>query len=175
MTKIGEFKLNKTNSLVINLISLLVFVLATSAFLKLYNLNFLNYILNINFLLLIFCLFVIIIILHEFIHGIAYKFFGAKLKFGFKHLNIYTADTSGNVYGTKEMFVIMFSPLLFLSVLFIILSYFFKKTYFYFAFCTIFNMACSIGDIILFIYMLSKGGDCKIKDTNHGFLMYKKS
>lgn len=175
LTKVGEFKLNKTNSFVINLISLLFFVISITAFLEIYNLNFLNCFSNINFLFLIFSLFVIVIILHELIHGIAYKFFGAKLKFGFKHFNIYTTDTSGNVYGTKEMFVIMFSPLFLLTVFFLILYYIFKESYFYIVFCTIFNIASSIGDIILFIYMLSKGGSCKIKDTNYGFLMYKKS
>ncbi|NLI58151.1 MAG: DUF3267 domain-containing protein [Clostridium sp.] len=167
--------MNKTNSLIINLISLLVFILAVTAFFIINDLNFSNCILNINFLFLIFSFFVVTIVLHELIHGIAYKFFGAKLKFGFKHLNIYTIDTSGNTYGVLEMFVIMFLPLLFLTVLFLILSYIFKENYHYFIFCTIFNVASSIGDIILFIYMLSKGGGCKIKDTNYGFLMYKKS
>jgi len=179
LTKIGEFKLNKTNSFVINSISLFVFVLAMTGFYKIYNLNlhdiYLNCISNISFLFFIVSFLLIIVVLHELIHGIAYKFFGAKLKFGFKHLNIYTIDTSSNAYGVVEMFVIMLLPLLSLTVFFLILSYMFKENYLYFIFGMIFNIASSIGDIILFIYMLSKGGGCKIKDTNYGFLMYKKS
>lgn len=179
MTKVGEFRLNKFNSFIINLISLLVFILSIIIFFKIYNLNlhdiYLNYLSNKNFLSLIVPFLILIIILHEVIHGIGYKIFGAKLKFGFKHLNIYTIDTSGNTYGIIEMFIIMFLPLLSLTFILLILSYMFKDNYLYFIFCIIFNISSSIGDVILFIYMVTKGGGCKIKDTNYGFLMYKKA
>ncbi|MDQ2085486.1 DUF3267 domain-containing protein [Herbivorax sp. ANBcel31] len=178
MTKIGEFKLNKLNSFVINSISLLVFVVAIAMFFKIYHLNlydvYLKYFSNIGSISLMFFFLVIIIALHELIHGIGYKIFGARLKFGFKHLNIYTMDISGNSYRVIEMFVIMLLPLLSLTIFLSVLSYIFKDYYFYFILGTIFNISSSVGDIILFSYMLIKGSECKIKDTSYGFLMYKK-
>lgn len=178
MTKVGEFKLNKVNSFIINLISLLIFISSITILFKIYNLNlydvYFDYFLNSSFLFSIVFLLIVIVVLHELIHGIGYKIFGAKLKFGFKYLNIYTIDTSGNTYGIVEMFIIMFLPLLSLTIFLVLLSFIFNNNYHYFIFCIIFNISSSIGDIILFIYMLAKGGGCKIKDTNYGFLVYKK-
>ena len=115
----------------------------------------------------------VVVVLHELLHGIAYKMFGARLKFGIKHLNAYTIDTSGNLYTTIQMTVIMLLPLFALTPM-LAYVYFLTPS---FSFCLLMGIllnACgSSGDILLLLYIILKGRNCHIKDEKYGFSLYR--
>lgn len=181
MVKIAEFRLNKYNSLIINLAALtnLAIVTALLWILKgkdeiLFYLEQLYY--NGQILSLVLTL-LAVVILHEAIHGLVYLVFGAKLKFGINQLNIYTMDVSGNLYTTYQMAIIMLLPFFALTGLLIIAAMLFSRLSLCMWIGIICNICGSTGDILLLTYILynriiSKGKSLRIRDEEHGFGIY---
>ena len=75
----------------------------------------------VNFCIYIMVLMVPISIVHEIIHGAAYKLFGGKVKFGFKGIYAYTMEISGKKIPRLQFLIVLLAPLtviLILSLLF---------------------------------------------------------
>ena len=170
MTKVAEFKLNKINSFILNLLAIIIFIagLQISNFTvdKLFILvkNHTFYSLSIP---------LIIVFAHEGIHAVAYKMFGAKLKFGVKHLSVYLTDISGSLFTLKQITVIMLLPLIFLSLILIIAAIIFTNYIALILLAILINISGSIGDILLLSYIMFKGKECRVKDENNGFSIYQ--
>ncbi len=116
MVKIAEFRLNKYNSLLINLAALTSMVLILVSLLVLKGkanmVACVEELCSDGHILTLIMTLLAVVIMHEAIHGMVYLMFGAKLKFGINQLNIYTMDVSGNLYTTYQMAMIMLLPFL---------------------------------------------------------------
>ncbi len=109
---------------------------------------------------------------HELMHGIPYKMFGGKVKYGIKLLCLYTMDVSGKYYSTKQMLIIMLCPLLVLPLVLLTLGIIFNEYFFYAWMGILFNISGSIGDMIMTIYILLNGKGCCIRDELDGFSLH---
>ncbi|NLP13689.1 MAG: DUF3267 domain-containing protein [Clostridium sp.] len=181
MTKIAEFRLTKYNSLLINLAALtsmtLVLVLLLVLEGKSATLAYIEKFYYSDQILPLVITLLVVVIMHEAIHGMIYLIFGAKLKFGISQLNIYTMDVSGNLYTISQMAIIMLLPFFALTGLLIATGILFSDL----AFCMIIGIICNVsgstGDILLLAYIFHKKKLCKgkifrIKDEKHGFGLY---
>lgn len=170
MTKVAEFKLNKINSFVFNLLSIIIFIV---------GLQISNFTLDTLFILVkshtFFSLSIplIIVFAHEGMHAAMYKMFGAKLKLGVKHFSIYITDVSGNLFTLKQITIIMLFPLFFLSLILFIAAITFTNYIALILLAILINIAGSIGDILLLAYMMFKGKACRVKDEKNGFSIYQ--
>jgi len=176
LTKIAEFKLNRYNSLLINLAALLIFSIGCALILPLTGkdqwLIYIETALYNGQILALPATLLGVIILHELLHGVAYIIFGAKLKFGIKHLNIYTMDISGALYTTSQMTVILLLPLFILTGLLLISGIIFPEYIYWIVIGILYNISGSFGDIFMLGYILFRGKSCKIKDEEYGFGLY---
>lgn len=114
-----------------------------------------------------------VVLAHELMHAAAYKIFGAKLKFGYKHFSIYLTDISGTLFTLQQMTIIMLFPLVSLTAITIIVANILQQRLFLFLLAILINVAGSIGDILLLTYILFKGRACRVKDEKNGFSLYK--
>ncbi|AEV69626.1 DUF3267 domain-containing protein [Acetivibrio clariflavus] len=170
MVKVAEFKLNKKNSLIFNILSILIFTLGLILF------GFTPdrlFILVKNNMLISLSIPIVIVFIHEAMHAIAYKMFGAKLKIGYRHFSIYITDISGNLFTPIQISIIMLFPLFCIPVILFIASGLFTDYVPFLVLAVLINSAGSIGDMILLIYIISKGKSCRIKDEHNGFSLYK--
>lgn len=170
MSKVSEFKLNKLNAFIFNMMSILIFIvgLLLNGFTpdRLFNLAKKHMLLSLSIPL-------IIVFAHETMHAFAYKLFGAKLKLGYKHFSIYLTDVSGNLFTLKQMAIIMLFPLFFISVMLFIAASIFTNYKSFILLAILINLAGSIGDILLLAFMVFKGKACWVKDEHNGFSLYK--
>ncbi|MFZ5989258.1 MAG: DUF3267 domain-containing protein [Bacillota bacterium] len=175
MIKVAEFKLNRFNSFLINVFSLTAFILGLVLLLELTGkglwINFMSEITYNNALIVFITLFSVIA-LHELFHGLAYKLYGARLKFGIKFLNIYTMDISGTLYTASQMAVIMLLPLIALTGILTSAIFLLPKFSCFIVLGVLFNISGSAGDILLLSYILYRGRNCRIKDERLGFSIY---
>jgi len=170
MTKVAEFKLNRTKYFIFNIMSISIFIAG------LIILDFTPdrlFTLVKSHMLLSLSIPIVIVFAHEGMHAFAYKMFGAKLKLGYKYFCIYITDVSGNLFTFNQITVIMLFPLFFISVILFIAACFFTNYIPFLLLAILINMAGSIGDIILSIYIILKGRSCLIKDELNGFSLYK--
>lgn len=170
MTKIAEFKLNKTNSFIFNIIAMLIFItgLQLIAFTP-YKL----FVLVKSHMLLSLFIPLIIVFIHEGMHALAYKMFGAKLKLGYKHFSLYLIDTSGNLFTHRQIAIIMLFPVLCMSLLLLVAAGIFRNYISFILLSLLINLAGSTGDILLSVYIILIGRNCWVKDEYNGFSIYK--
>lgn len=176
MVKIGEFKLNKFNSFIINTISIAAFFLALTVYVYSVNGNILNELIykvyQRDTAISIIVLLLATVVIHELVHAIGYKIFGARLKFGIRYLNVYTVDISGRLYSVLQMSMIMLLPFITITTTFLLIVMLLPHITIYMLPAILLNICGSTGDIFLLIYILYKGGKCKIKDEEYGFSIY---
>jgi len=177
LTKISEFKLNRYHSIIFNCISLVSFISGLFIACKINGKKLHEFICikspEPGQLIAMLAALLLIVFMHELIHGAAYKTFGAKLKFGLKYLNVYTMDISGTLYSCEQMLVIMLSPLFVLTGLLVIAASIFPQFYYFLIQGILFNICGSCGDILMLAFIFSKGISCKVKDEEYGFSIYK--
>lgn len=176
LNKVGEFKFDRYNAFIINFCSLAVFLTGVSYTLILYTRNYRRLPLsafNLNNLIISFIVIIIVALIHELTHGLVYSLFGAKLKFGYKFMSLYTIDVSGKLYNMVQSGFIFFSPLMFISLILVLLIYLMPNMFYFILYGLLFNISGSIGDILLFMFILYKGTHCKIKDEDNGFGIYE--
>lgn len=103
---------------------------------------------------------------HELIHGLGHLIFGGKVKIGFKGIYAYTKEVSGMpIYG-KHLLIILLMPVIIISIPAIFLSHWI------FQFLCIFNFIGSLGDILMFIFIVkNKGYRRYIRDLEDGFII----
>ncbi len=176
MHKKAEYKLTKFKSFIFNIAAGLVFL---SGYLILLW-NILKHpegilassmVKNSNIIVL-FAFIGLIAVIHEFLHGLTYKIFGAKIKYGVKLLNFYTMDISGKYYSSKQILIVMLAPITLLTLLLFASGFIFKDFIYYTSIGLLFNMAGSAGDIAMTAYIILNGRGCKIKDEISGFSIY---
>jgi len=170
MTKIAEFKLNKTNSFILNITAIFVFI----AGLQLIAFNpYKLFVLVKSHMLLSLSIPLVIVLVHEGMHALAYKIFGAKLKLGCKHFSLYLIDTSGNLFTHKQIAIIMLFPVLCMSLILLVAACIFNNYISFILLSLLLNIAGSTGDILLSIYIILIGRNCWVKDEHNGFSIYK--
>lgn len=100
---------------------------------------------------------------HELIHGICFKMFGGKVKYGFRIVYAYTQEISGKPLSRTQFLIVLLSPVVILSILSIFLNDWLGGALF------IFNLLGSTGDIFMAFYLCRYGSHHKIIDRNYGF------
>ena len=120
-----------------------------------------NYV--INFYVNIVFLMIPITIVHEIIHGIAYKIFGRKVKYGFKVIYAYTAETSGEPMGRTKFLIVLLAPVIVISILSVILPVWLGGMVYFL------NLLGSIGDLYMAFALCRYRYDSKIIDREYGF------
>lgn len=176
MYKILEYRLTKFKSLIFNVQAVFLFL---SGYLMLLCWMVLNpdgmlaaSMLQNGSIVVLFLVVGFTALMHELLHGIPYRLFGGKVRYGIKALYLYTMDTSGKYYSTKQMLSVMLSPLIVLTSILIILGLIYREYIFYIWLGILFNISGSIGDMAMSIYILCNGKGCKVKDELYGFSLY---
>lgn len=119
---------------------------------------------------ILFLLFFLSLILHEGIHGLFFKIFGAKkVRFGFKKGMAY-AEAAGSYFRPWQFSVIALSPFCVLSLLYLLLGQLYPISALLLA--AMHTSGC-VGDFY-FVYLLSKfKGMSWIEDTKNGINLYE--
>lgn len=110
----------------------------------------------------------IIIFLHESIHGVMYKLLGGRVKIKFLGINPYLIDVSNHPFSSLSFSLILLSPLLSISLLSLMFSPLIGNIIFYI------NLFSSSGDILLTHSLLSYSKDSYFLDRTYGYFVYKK-
>lgn len=111
----------------------------------------------------IFILTIPITFVHEIIHGIAYRIFGGKIKFGFKGIYAYTHEVSGIVLNRTEFLLVLLAPVTVISLTTLFTPNGIGEVIY------LLNLLGSIGDIIMAIYLCKSNANSYIKDRECGF------
>lgn len=64
----------------------------------------------IDLMLFIVIIFIPITIVHEFLHGMAYRLFGGRIRYGFKGIYAYAQETSGIELHRTKFLIVLLSP-----------------------------------------------------------------
>lgn len=107
--------------------------------------------------------FIPITIIHEFFHGAAYKFFGGKVRYGFKGIYAYTEEISGIILKRTQFLIILLTPLTLISIMSIFIPGIIGS------FIFLLNFLGSIGDILMALYLFKGNKNSYIKDRSYGF------
>ncbi len=176
MYKKLEYRLTKSKSIIFNIFAVLLFLSGyfTLVCWMLCNPNgkLATSMLQNNSIVILFLVCGFTALMHELLHGIPYRIFGGKVKYGIKLLYLYTMDISGKYYGAKQMLIVMLSPLIILTLILSILGYIYSEYIFYAWMGILFNISGSIGDMVMTKYILLNGKGCKVKDELYGFSLY---
>ena len=121
-----------------------------------------------------------VVVLHELAHGLAFKTFGKKIKFGFKLqkvINVIFYTTSpGSILPRKEMIFVALAPqimtIAILSILFLLKDTVLKNCLLTFA---AFNLASGCADIYMAWLIARQKGNIFVEDTGTGAIIYKKA
>ncbi len=121
-------------------------------------------------------IFLVIIVIHEWIHGIFFhRFSGAKVKYQF-HGWAFSASTPGYTYLKKYYYIIGLAPAVILNTALILLSVLLPAPYdllSYFVFIIHFS-GCA-GDFYVSVWMLKYPKETYIEDTGVGMKFYVKA
>ena len=107
--------------------------------------------------------FIPVTIIHEFFHGIAYKLFGGKVRYGFKGIYAYTEEISGISIKRTQFLIVLLAPLSVISIISIIIPGTAGSLVF------LLNFLGSIGDLIMAFYLIKGNENSYIKDKSYGF------
>lgn len=121
-------------------------------------------------------LFLVVIIIHEWIHGFFFhRYSGAKVKYQF-HGWAFSASTPGIVYLKKYYYIIGLAPAVILNVLLIIGSIILPAPYDLLSyFVLICHVSGCAGDFYVTLTMLKYPKETYIEDTGTGMKFYVKS
>lgn len=117
----------------------------------------------INVYLHIIALMIPVSIIHEIIHGVVFKLYGGKIRFGYKILYAYTMETSGMSIERSKFFIILLSPLILITILCLLLPPWISGMVF------LINFLGSLGDIYMSVYLCKFNKNCKIIDRSYGY------
>lgn len=111
-------------------------------------------------------------VIHELLHGLTYKMFGARVKYGVKLLNLYTMDVSGKYFSTNQMLSVLLAPLTVITLLLMVFCTIYSQYLYYILVGMLFNLSGSVGDIAMSLYILFNGKECKVRDDANGFSLH---
>lgn len=129
-----------------------------------------NYFLRIFYYFLVF---IVIITVHELIHGFFFKLFtpNGKVRFGFKAGMAYTTSP-GNFYSKGQMFVIAISPFMIITTILIIILYLLNVSVLLFAIFAALHAAGCSGDFYYVYLVMTSPKGTQFEDTEVGISLY---
>ena len=117
----------------------------------------------INFYIYVLLLMIPISIIHESIHGLAYKIFGGKVKYGFKGSYAYTQEISELPIERTKFLIILMAPLTLISMLTLLLPSWLGGMMF------LLNLLGASGDLYMSFKLIQYNWNSKIVDKKYGF------
>jgi hypothetical protein len=117
----------------------------------------------INFYLYALLLMVPISIIHEGIHGFAFKAFGGKVKYGFKGIYAYTMEISELPIDRNKFLIILLAPVTIISIASLLLPSSLGGVIF------LFNLLGASGDLYMSLKLVQCRFNSKIIDRIYGF------
>ncbi|MBU3182039.1 DUF3267 domain-containing protein [Clostridium psychrophilum] len=123
----------------------------------------------VNFYVYVLLLMIPISIVHEGIHGLVYKFFGGKVKYGFKGIYAYTQEISGMPIERTKFLIILLSPLAVISILTLFLPLWLGGMTFFL------NLLGASGDLYMALKLIKYDSNSKIVDRIYGFDVVQES
>lgn len=117
----------------------------------------------INFCIYVLLLMIPISIAHEGIHGLAYKVFGGKVKYGFKGIYAYTQEVSEIPIDRTKFLIILLAPLTVMSILTLVLPMWLGGIIF------LLNLLGASGDLYMSYRLIRYDSNSKIVDRKYGF------
>ena len=119
-------------------------------------------------LILNFCIYIIVLMIpisavHEVIHGVAYKVFGGKVKYGFKGIYAYTMEISGEKITRLQFLIVLLAPLTCISILSLLFPAWLGGMIFFL------NLIGASGDIYMALFLCRFSYDSRIIDRSYGF------
>lgn len=117
----------------------------------------------INLYIFLFILMATISIFHELIHGVTYKLFGGKVKYGFKGIYAYTQEISALPISRSRFLIILFAPVIVISVLACIFDREIGGIIYFL------NLLGSTGDILMSFTLIKCNYKSKIVDRSYGY------
>jgi hypothetical protein len=165
-----SFKLTWRSHIVCNVIAAVMALLIKPTMeqcIENYIMEFVNFIsvdlLMVGFYISILLLMIPISIVHESLHGIIYRLFGGKVKYGFKGLYAYTLETSGLAVERVKFLIVLLTPLSIISLLSLLLPTWLGGMVF------ILNLLGASGDIYMSLYLATFSHETSIIDRAYGF------
>jgi len=117
----------------------------------------------INFYIYVLLLMIPISIVHEGIHGLVYKVFGGKVKYGFKGIYAYTQEISEMPIDRVKFLIILLAPLAVMSIITLLLPLWLGGMIFFL------NLLGASGDLYMSYKLIKYDYNSKIIDRKYGF------
>lgn len=121
----------------------------------------------VNFYIFTISLMIPISIMHESIHGAAYKLFGGKVKYGFKGIYAYTIETSGKKIPRWQFLIVLLAPLATISLVSLLFPVWLGGMIF------LLNLLGASGDIYMALFLCKFNYESMIIDRSYGFDVVK--
>lgn len=102
-------------------------------------------------------------IIHELLHGIAYRIFRGKLKYGFNGIYAYTLEASGKALHRTKLLLMLLAPVTFISLASLLIPVAIDGLLF------LLNLSGSNGDLLMALYLCKLSNDNYIIDRKHSF------
>jgi len=102
-------------------------------------------------------------IVHEGIHGLVYKVFGGKVKYGFKGIYAYTQEISEMPIDRVKFLIILLAPLAVMSIITLLLPLWLGGMIFFL------NLLGASGDLYMSYKLIKYDYNSKIIDRKYGF------
>lgn len=120
-----------------------------------------------NFYIIAALTMILICIIHELIHGITFKLFGGKVKYGIKIIYAYTQEISSMPIDRNKFLIVLLSPVVVISIASTLFPPWIGGLVYFF------NLIGSIGDIYMAFVLCRCSYDSKIIDREYGFDVIK--
>lgn len=117
----------------------------------------------INFYFYALLLMIPISITHEGIHGLVFKAYGGKVKYGFKGIYAYTMEISELPINRTKFLIILLAPLTIISIVTLLMPNSLGGIIF------LFNLLGASGDIYMSFKLIKYNWNSKIVDKKYGF------
>ncbi len=96
-------------------------------------------------------------------HGLAYKLFGGKIKYGFRVIYAYTREISELPLHKIKFLIVLLAPVVIISAATLVLPTWIGSTLY------VLNLLGSTGDLYMAFYLLKFDSNAKIIDKPYGF------
>jgi hypothetical protein len=116
-----------------------------------------------NLYIYVLLLMIPISIVHEGFHGITYKLFGGKVKYGFKGIYAYTQEISEKPIHKFKFLIVLMTPTIAISLLCLLLPGWLGGMIFFL------NLLGACGDIYMSLLILKCKNNSKVIDRSYGF------
>lgn len=117
----------------------------------------------IDLIIFLIVIFILITLVHEFLHGAVYRLFGGKIRFGFKGLYAYAQETSGIALHRTKFLVVLLAPVTIISVISVFIPQGIGGIVF------LLNLLGSTGDLLMALYLCKSNENSYVVDKSYGF------